>query len=135
MCLNPSILSTVRVVRDGNESKESNVLKGVRTEKGHKSREQAGGQDKIDCIALWREEYVQLDCRSARRTRTFNLPTNQKGYGNFETTVGKLSPRRIQIFRDYFCLGNILKVILNNFQNNAQTKIAPPDSDSSRQIS
>ena len=99
MCLNPSILSTVRVVRDGNESKESNVLKGVRTEKGHKSREQAGGQDKIDCIALWREEYVQLDCRSARRTRTFNLPTNQKGYGNFETTVGKLSARRIRISR------------------------------------
>ena len=49
-------------------------------------------------------------------------------------TAGKLSTRRIQIFWVYFCLGNILKVILNNFQNNAQTKIAPQDSDSPRRI-
>ena len=56
---------------------------------------------------------------SWRRTRIINLPKNQKGYDTFETTVGKLSARRIQIFPDYFCLGIILKVILNNFQNNA----------------
>ena len=53
-------------------------------------------------------------------THTNNyFPTNQKGYDTFETTVGKLSTRRTQIFPDYFCLGMILKVILNNFQNNA----------------
>ena len=63
--------------------------------------------------------WVQLDCRSSGRTRIINLPTNQKGYDTFETTVGKLSARRIQIYPDYFCLGIILKVILNNFQNNA----------------
>ena len=61
----------------------------------------------------------RLDCRSSGRTRKINLPTNQKGYDTFETTVGKLSARRIQIYPDYFCLGIILKVILNNFQNNA----------------
>ena len=48
-----------------------------------------------------------------------NLPKNQKEYDTLETTVGKLSARRIQICFDYFCLGIILKVILNNFQNNA----------------
>ena len=31
------------------------------------------------------------------------LPENRKGYDNFETTVGKLSARRIQICFDYFC--------------------------------
>ena len=62
---------------------------------------------------------IQLDCQSATRTRKNNLPANRKGYDTFETTVGKLSTRRIQIFRVYFCLGIILKVILNNFQNNA----------------
>ena len=37
-----------------------------------------------------------------------NLPTNQKGYDTFETTVGKLSARRIRffsgpfLFRHYF---------------------------------
>jgi len=46
-----------------------------------------------------------------------NLPANPKGYNTFETTVGKLSARRIQICCDYFCLDIILKVILNNFQN------------------
>ena len=34
----------------------------------------------------------------------------------------------------YFCLSNILKVVLNNFQNNAQTKIDRSDSDSPRRI-
>ena len=40
-----------------------------------------------------------------------NLPAKQKGYDNSETTVEKLSPRRIQIYPDYFFLGVILKVI------------------------
>ena len=65
----------------------------------------------------WKE--LQLDCQCFGRTRIINLPTNQKGYDTFETTVGKLSARRIQIFPGYFCLGIILKVIVNNFQNNA----------------
>ena len=31
-----------------------------------------------------------------------NLSANQKGYDNSETTVGKLSAKRIQIFQVYF---------------------------------
>ena len=77
---------------------------------------------------------IQLDCRSFGRTQIFNLPTSQKGYDTFETTIGKLSARRIQIFWAYFCLGNILKVILNIFRNNAQTKKDRSDSDSPRRI-
>ena len=63
--------------------------------------------------------WLQLECQSGIRTHKINLLTNQKGYGTFETTIGWLSEKRIQIYPDYFCLGNILKVILNNFQNNA----------------
>ena len=62
---------------------------------------------------------IQLDWTSKTSRRIINLPTNQKCYDNSKTTVGKLSARRIQIFPDYFCLGIIFKVILNNFQNNA----------------
>ena len=40
---------------------------------------------------------LQLDYRSARRTREINLQTNQKSYDNSETTVGKLLAGRIQI--------------------------------------
>ena len=63
--------------------------------------------------------FLQLDCRSATHTRKINLPTNQKGYDTFDTSIGKLLARRIQIYSDYFCLSIIVKVILNNFQNNA----------------
>ena len=65
------------------------------------------------------ETEVQLDWTSNTSRQKNNLPTNQKGYGTCETTVEKLSARKIQICGDYFCLGIILKVILNNFQNNA----------------
>ena len=51
--------------------------------------------------------------------QNINLSANQQGYNTFETTVGKLSARRIQIFPVQFCLGIILKVIQYNFQNNA----------------
>ena len=44
-----------------------------------------------------RQIKLQLDCQSARRTRNINFASNQKGYDNSETTVGKLSARRIQI--------------------------------------
>ena len=70
-------------------------------------------------VWVYMPKYLQLDCFFCGRTRIINLHTNQKGYDTFETTVGKLSARRIQIFPGYFCLGIILKVMLNNFQNNA----------------
>ena len=44
------------------------------------------------CIDI---QYLQLDCFSCGRTRIINLVSNQKGYETFETTVGKLSARRI----------------------------------------
>ena len=54
---------------------------------------------------------IQLDCLCVTSRQNINLPANQKGYDTFETSVGKLSARRIQICRVYFCLGIILKVI------------------------
>ena len=47
--------------------------------------------------------YIQLDWTSNTSRQKNNLPANQKGYDTFETTVGKLSARRIQICFDYFC--------------------------------
>ena len=44
---------------------------------------------------------LQLDWASNTSRQRINLPANQKGYDTFETTVGKLSARRIQIFRVY----------------------------------
>ena len=41
-----------------------------------------------------------------------NFPANQKGYDNSKTTVGRLSAKRIQIFRVQFCLDVVWKVIL-----------------------
>ena len=69
----------------------------------------------------WHQRRCQLSRLSSLRSRwqKINLPTNQKGYDTFETSVGKLSRRRIQICFDYFCLGIILKVILNHSQNDA----------------
>ena len=49
---------------------------------------------------------LQLDCRSVRRTQKINIPTNQKGCDNSETTVGKLSARRIQICWVYISVIN-----------------------------
>ena len=62
---------------------------------------------------------LQLDWTSNTSRQKINLPADQKGYDTSETTVGKLSARKIQICFDYFIFGIILKVILNNFQNNA----------------
>ena len=62
-----------------------------------------------------------------------NLPANQKGYDKSETTYEKLLARRIQIYWDYFCVIKISPLFQNNVQNNAQTKIVPAESDSSRQ--
>ena len=60
--------------------------------------------------------------------------SKQKGYDNSETTVGKLSTGQIRFCHVYFCLGIILKVILNNFQNNALRKMYRTESDSPRRI-
>ena len=45
---------------------------------------------------------LQLDWTSNTSRQKNILPTNQKGYDTFETTVGKLSARRIQIYVVYF---------------------------------
>ena len=47
---------------------------------------------------------LQLDWTLSRNTRKINSPTNQKGYDNSETTVGKLSARKIQIFQVHYCV-------------------------------
>ena len=48
--------------------------------------------------------YLQLDWTSNTSQQKNNLPTNQRDYDTFETTVGKLSARRIQICCAYFSL-------------------------------
>ena len=45
---------------------------------------------------------LQLDWTSNTSRQKINLPTNQRGYDTFETTVGKLSASRIQIYVVYF---------------------------------
>ena len=45
---------------------------------------------------------LQLDCRSARRTRKIDLPANQKGCDDYETIVRKHSAWRIQICQVHF---------------------------------
>ena len=45
-----------------------------------------------------------------------NLPANQKGYDNSETTVGKLSTRKIQI-----CCDNLFKPFLVSFLKHVKT--------------
>ena len=47
--------------------------------------------------------YVQLDWTPSRNTRKINSLTSQKSCVNSETTIGKLSTRRIQITCVYFC--------------------------------
>ena len=60
------------------------------------------------------QKWLQLDWTSNTSRQKINFPAHQKGYDNSETTIGKLLARRIQIYPDYFCLGIILKVILND---------------------
>ena len=77
---------------------------------------------------------TQLDWTPSRNTREINLPTNQKGYDNSKTSVGKLSARRIQICLVYLCKIYFRPLFQNNFPNIAQTKIYQADSDLSRPI-
>ena len=67
--------------------------------------------------------HLQLDCSSNMNTRKINSRTNQNDYGNFETTVGKLSARRIQISWANFCLVHFDLFFQNNFSNDARTKL------------
>ena len=76
--------------------------------------------------------YVQLDCQSARRTRKIDLPTNQKGYDNSETIVGKLSTRKIQIYP--FCVVIFWTFNFETKENRVLTKIVRTESDSPHQI-
>ena len=58
-------------------------------------------------LAGWRVGHIfglQLDWTSNKSRQKTNLPTNQKGYDTFETTVEKLLARRSQIYPDYFCV-------------------------------
>ena len=70
---------------------------------------------------------IQLDWTPSRNTRKINCRMNQKGYDNSETTVGKLSARRIQICFDYFCKIHFWSLFLNDFSNivqkNSQSRI------------
>ena len=59
-------------------------------------------------IADQRDAKENLICQQIRRVTAILRPPFRK-----------LSGRRIQIYPDYCCLDIILKVILNNFQNNA----------------
>ena len=54
-------------------------------------------------ISCQRSSSLQLDLNPSRNTWKINLPTNQKGYDTFETTVGNLSTRSTQICRVYLC--------------------------------
>ena len=47
---------------------------------------------------------IQLDWTPNTSRQKINFLTNQRGYDTFETTVGKLSARKIQICWVYFSL-------------------------------
>ena len=70
------------------------------------------------CILLNKDYSWIADQRHAHE-KSICQRTVRVTYDTSETTVGKLSARRIQIYPDYFCLGIIFKGILNKFQNNA----------------
>ena len=77
---------------------------------------------------------VQLDCTPSTRTRKINPLTNQKCYENFETTIGKLLAKRIQICGDCFCKDRFDLFFQNKFPNHVRTKIVSADLDFPRQI-
>ena len=81
--------------------------------------------------ALW-GRYLQLDWASKIRTQKNNSPTNQMGYDNSETTVGKLSARRIQICVCHFCGIHFWPLFWDNFPNNVQTSLTHAELDSPR---
>ena len=76
---------------------------------------------------------VQLDYRSARRTQKINFPTNQKGYDNSETTVGKLSTIKNRSSEYIFLMSFFDLLFLKTSENMDPTKIYPANLDSPRQ--
>ena len=85
------------------------------------------------CVKIVHGLYM-LDCRSARHTQKMNLPTNQKGYDNSETTVGKLLARKIRIFQVYFLWSFFDLLFFETSENMAPIKIYPAESDSPHRI-
>ena len=77
---------------------------------------------------------LQLDWTASRRTQKVNSPVNQKGYDKSETTIRKLSARKIQICCAYFCVIHCDLFFQNSFPNNIRTKIGTVGLDSPRQI-
>ena len=45
---------------------------------------------------------LEVDWTPNMSQQRINLPVNQKGWDNSETTIGKLSVRKIQIYRVFF---------------------------------
>ena len=82
----------------------------------------------------WIHMGIQLDQTPSRNTRKITSRTNQKGYDNSKTTVGKRSTRRIQIFRVHFLVIYFWPHFQNNLSKNVQTKTYPEESDLPRQI-
>ena len=57
-----------------------------------------GGRNKYNIIIFFEgKQTVQLDWTPSTSRRKINLPANQKGYDESDTTDEKLSARRIQI--------------------------------------
>ena len=76
------------------------------------------------------ERYIlllQLDWMPNMSRQKIDLPTNQEGYNNSETTTGKLSARRIQICQVCFSVIFFDLLIFKTSENTAPTKIDPAD--------
>ena len=86
----------------GQDSHGEQLYEIVVEERGRDSvkneKEDSDGESALNKLA------VQLDCLCVTSRQKINLPTNQRSYDTFETTVGKLSARRIQICCAYFSL-------------------------------
>ena len=55
-------------------------------------------------LSCWLGFVLQLGWTSKMSRRKINFQKNQKGYDYSETTIGKLSARKIQIFQVYLCV-------------------------------
>ena len=67
-------------------------------------------------------DVIQLNWTSNTSRQTINLPTNQKGYDKSETTIEKLSARRIQICWVYFSVIIFDLLFFKTSQNMAPKK-------------
>ena len=71
---------------------------------------------------------------SDTHTHKIDLPVNRKGDDTFETTVGKLSARRIQIWLVYFSVTIFDLLTFKTSENRVPTKIDLADLDSLCQL-